>query len=328
MPIKSQEDRVHVKRLVAKDIDGELAKIKGEPYLQYRKAFEDARLHHIATPLPLQISIELVSYCNLACKMCYRSYKENPPKHDMSMELINTIAQQAKELKIPSIWLGAFTEPTIHPNIVEIIRRFAAIEPLDYWMTTNGICLTEELSEVLTDVPLTKLCVSLDAATPETYKKVRGGDYNRVIQNVHRFLEIRQRKGLEYPFLRVTFVEQEENKHEIELFKKTWEGVADVVDIQKLFDFSVIQKDSDQFSEENYGGFDCIDPYYHAIIRHDGQLVPCCISTYETSQPKYIQDMTLKEFWESPERVALMESIRDRRFIGCCKKCMSSIGVE
>lgn len=327
MSIKPQEDRVHVKRLAAKNIDEELIRIKGEPYLQYRNAFENVRLNHIPTKLPLQISMELVSYCNLACKMCYRSYKENPPKHDMPMEIVDTIVQQAKELECPSIWLGAFTEPTIHPDIISILRIIATYEPLDYWMTTNGVCLTEELSEVLTDIPLTKLCVSLDAATPETYKKVRGGDYNRVLKNVHRFLEIRQKKGLEYPFLRVTFVEQEENRHEIELFKDTWENVADIVDTQKLFDYSVIQKDSEQFSEKDYGEYDCLDPYYHVLVRHDGQFMPCCISTYETDQPKYIQNMTIKEYWESPERVALMQSIRDRKFIACCKKCMSSINV-
>jgi MoaA/NifB/PqqE/SkfB family radical SAM enzyme len=215
----------------------------------------------------------------------------------------------------------------LHPEFITLLYRFADIAPQDYWLTTNGTRLSAELAEALVDIPLTKLCVSLDAASAETYKAVRGGDYDKVIANVTRFLEIREKKGSRLPFLRVTFVEQDINRHEIDLFREKWENTADIVDIQKQFDFSVILKDISALTPAGYGGYDCIDPYYHLVIRHDGQLLPCCLGTYETDMPVYLKDIGISDYWNSRELLSFVQTIRDKRYIDCCKRCMSSIKV-
>ncbi|MCL1867239.1 MAG: radical SAM protein, partial [Oscillospiraceae bacterium] len=244
MEHKIIEDRNNVKRFVSADIDRQLIQMRGVKFAAYRNEFDLARSKHIRPDRPTDLYLELVSWCNLSCKMCMRSFKKITPesKSFMSMEMVEKLSAQAKELQIPTIWLGAFTEPTLHPNFAEVTRKFAEAQPLDYWLTTNGTLLSDSVCELITDIPLTKLCVSLDAATPQNYKRIRGGDLDTVERNIHRFLEIREKKKSKLPFLRVTFVEQDDNRDEFESFVEKWRNIADVVDLQKLFDFSLVGK--------------------------------------------------------------------------------------
>ena len=321
------DDRNHVKRLVYADVDERLAKIRGQPYVDYRNAFENARINHIRTTQPLQISLELTSYCNLLCKMCYRNYRTNDIRAHMSLEMVDEIARQVCTAGISSIWVGSFTEATLHPEFETIMQKLADTNPLDFWLITNGTMLTTYLSEVLVELPLTKMSVSLDAASPEMYKEIRGGNLNKIERNIMNFIEVRGRKNSIMPFLRVSFVEMEENKHEIDAFKSKWQNIADIVDIQKKTDFSIMNKDASLISKANYSNFDCTDIYYQMIIKHDGQLLPCCCGTYETSSPIYFQDTSISEYWVSPHLLDFVESIESKNYADCCKRCISGIAL-
>lgn len=62
---------------------------------------------------------------------------------------------------------------------------------------TNGICLTEKVSRKFFErVPTSEISFSLDASTPETYKKIRRLDvYNTVIKNLSNWLKMRDEYG-------------------------------------------------------------------------------------------------------------------------------------
>ena len=220
------EDRANINRYLGKAADRRLAEIKGEAFAEYRRIFEQARQEKIRTEWPIEVSLGLTSYCNLLCKMCYRNYIPDVGKHYMPLEMVDDIVEQCKELNIASFWLGSFTEGLLHPDIVKVIEKCGTVNALDYWFTTNGTMLTEEVAKAMIDNGVTKLHVSLDAATAETYKKIRGGKLAIVEQNIHRFLELRNKANSELPMLRVTMVEQEDNKEEIEQFVEKWTGVA------------------------------------------------------------------------------------------------------
>ena len=65
---------------------------------------------------------------------------------------------------------------------------------------TNGTLLNERSGRALTEAGLDKLRVSLDAATRETFKAVRGKDYfERILANVRRFRTMQEREGATKP---------------------------------------------------------------------------------------------------------------------------------
>ena len=90
-----------------------LASLKGDAYVQYRKDWTYYGSNQIVPPNPLQINIEVTAACNLCCKMCFRNYPFHTRKGQLSLEEIEIIAQQAKELHIPSVWISG-GEPTLH----------------------------------------------------------------------------------------------------------------------------------------------------------------------------------------------------------------------
>lgn len=315
------EDRGRVQRMTNSDCDAYLAEVKGPLYREYRKRWDNQdKMCGEGQFRPLQLNIALTSYCNLHCKMCYLNFVENMTHEYMPLEMVDQIVKEAKELQVASIWLGSYTESLLHPHIIEVLEKFAEVGALDYWLATNGTLLNEEIAEKIVDLPVTWLTVSLDAAAPETYKRIRGGNLNIVEKNIFKFLEIRSRKHSRLPFLRVSFVDMKENHDELEAFKKKWEKTADKIDIQTLMDFS-----EDAVSADIDENFVCMDPYRLLSIKHDGELLPCCSYAYKNSAQRfYLQNISIMKFWESDFHKKLLESLRNKQYMPCCMKCVSS----
>ncbi len=321
---QNYEDRTNINRYLGKAADRRLAEIKGPAFAEYRRVFETARQEKVRTQWPIEISLGLTSYCNLLCKMCYRNYLPDNGKQYMPLGMVDEIVRQCKELDIASFWLGSFTEGLLHPDILYIIRKCGEVHALDYWFTTNGTLLTEDIARAMIESGVTKLHVSLDAATPETYKKIRGGNLEIVEKNVRRFLQIRNEMSSELPMLRVTMVEQDENRGEIDAFVNKWTGVADIVDVQKLTDYSILQNDELDRESYKHTFFDCYYPFYQLSVTYDGRIWPCPCPVFNSGHPVYLKDMTLKEYWNSKEILDIVHAIKNNEdYYDCCLKCLS-----
>ena len=312
------EDRGPIKRVINSDFEGYLSEVKGKAYCEYRKNWNSYGNLQKAGLHPMQLNIELTSYCNLRCKMCYYNFVENRTREHMSLELVDQIVREAGELHVESLWLGAYSESLLHPNIIEVIKRFAKVKSMDFWLATNGVLLNRELSETIVDIPLTWLTVSLDAATSETYKQIRGGRLEVVERNILQFLEIREMRNSQLPFLRVSFVDMKENHKELEMFQEKWAGKADIVDVQTLVDFSEngIRADVNK-------SFICRDVGRLLSIKYDGELLPCCNSSYKNKEERFfLQNTSIQQFWESDFHKKLLDSVRCKQYLPCCAECV------
>lgn len=202
---KSKDESSRISRLSSAEAKAYLSRLKGKIYDEYRDKWEQCGSEQIDCGMPLQLNIELTANCNLRCKMCYRNYDIKVREGTLSVDDIMLLVKQFSEMHIPSLWLSG-GEPLLHPNIQEILRAFASVKPVDYWMVTNGLLLSEEIAETIVDAKLTWLSISIDASTVDAYKKIRGGDYQRLLNNIDQFLTIREEKGSKLPFLRVSFI--------------------------------------------------------------------------------------------------------------------------
>lgn len=321
---KNVEDRNNISRYLGSEADQLLASIKGEGYRAYRQRFDDARLRKIRPETPIEVAVGLTSYCNLLCRMCYRNYIPDPGRFHMPLDLVQKLSDQCRELQVDSIWLGSFTEALLHPQIREVLQIFGQAGAQDLWFTTNGTLLTTDIAQAMIDNGVTKLHISLDAATPETYKIIRGGNLEVVERNIHNFLALREKKGSRLPLLRLTFCEQDANRHEIDRFVEKWSGVADIIDVQKMTDYSTLL--SDDFDEKSYEHtfFDCYYPIYQIAVTYDGRLWPCPSAVFDTPEPRYLQTTSLLEYWNSEEMTSLASSLQSHSHYGRnCLRCLS-----
>jgi MoaA/NifB/PqqE/SkfB family radical SAM enzyme len=131
---------------------------------------------HLCQPVThlAKVYIEPTNRCNLDCVTCMRnSWSE--PLGAMSSAAFSRIVEGLRSFSPPpEIFFGGFGEPLSHPNIVDMVRQAKGLGS-SVALITNGTLLTKSLSEQLIDAGLGTLWVSLDGATPESYRDVRLG---------------------------------------------------------------------------------------------------------------------------------------------------------
>ncbi len=131
------------------------------------------------------LRISLTDVCNLRCVYCMPEDMTFRPRHElMSDEEIITIARMMAELGVNKIRLTG-GEPTVRPNVVEIVRQLAHIEGIrDIAMTTNAILLAQ-LAEPLARAGLARVNISLDTLDPRKFRFItRRGDLNKVLAGI------------------------------------------------------------------------------------------------------------------------------------------------
>src|SRR5437667_1064398 len=123
--------------------------------------------------LPLVV-LYITDGCNSRCVTCdiWKS-----PRRNIDIGLVGRLAAEFPRLGVRSVLLSG-GEPMQHPEWPRIaqILRTAGIKVM---LLTNGLGLKKQSQQVLETVD--QLTVSLDGATPETYRAIRGVDALPVI---------------------------------------------------------------------------------------------------------------------------------------------------
>ncbi len=176
---------------------------------------------HLLRPVThlARVYIEPTNRCNLDCVTCIRrSWDE--PLGEMPSSVFSNIVKGIKNLPAPpSVFLGGLGEPLSHPHIVEMVRELKSSGSY-VELITNATLLTQNLSKQLIEAGLDMLWVSLDGATPESYKDVRlGAALPEVISNLQQFRRIRYSPMMDFggfdqflkPQLGVVFVAMRRN---------------------------------------------------------------------------------------------------------------------
>jgi MoaA/NifB/PqqE/SkfB family radical SAM enzyme len=164
----------------------------------------------------LSIFMDQNNKCNLKCRMCGFSDPRVRyiPHYDMPFWLFEKIAREAFPFT-NYLALSCLSEPLMTADLVnrlDIVGEYGV--PFSE-IITNGTLLTEKIISKMLDVPITRLGISLDGATAETYESIRiGSSFNRVISNIHLFNKMKVDRGSDFPHLRLLHVISESNIEE------------------------------------------------------------------------------------------------------------------
>lgn len=153
---------------------------------------------------PSDIELALSStHCNIggttptadsACSMCPRAsktYMENEPKQDLTDKLVAKIRPYLENINTINIqgiaepfWKGKVV------NILEVLNFKKHNHNTHFWSFTNGTVFGDKVQDAfLSKVRWSTLGFSVDAATPETYKKIRKLNYFHVVErNIKKYV--------------------------------------------------------------------------------------------------------------------------------------------
>jgi pyruvate-formate lyase-activating enzyme len=161
-------------------------------------------------PVTLKITPSLA--CNLDCVMCYQVHS---PKIRLSQDTLAGIERWLPVVDIIHLQGG---EVFVANEGLRLLKRTLDFPHLLVGVITNGNFPRETAWDLLKKVRFEWLIVSLDAATAETYRQIRiRGDWDRVIDNLHRLCAIRRQRGNDFK-LYIDMTVMRTNYNEIPLF--------------------------------------------------------------------------------------------------------------
>jgi len=161
---------------------------------------------------PPFLEIEITTHCNLKCAMCEHTYWHEPIR-DMTFQEFKSIIDQFPRLK----WIGltGIGESFLNPNFLEMLK-YVKSKSIYVELYDNFIFVTSGIAKELIRLGVDRIIASVDAATGETYEKIRvGANFNNVINNLKTFINLKREMDSHFPELDFHFIVSNVNFREI-----------------------------------------------------------------------------------------------------------------
>lgn len=308
------------------------------------------------TPYPEAIEIETTTRCHLRCIMCEHTYWKEPPR-DMSLEEFKRIIGQFPRLK----WIGVtgigsqFLNKDYMQMLEYLKKRNVYVEFFDSFDLVN-----KEIASSLVNLKIDKIWFSCDAATKETYEKIRiGTNFDKVTENVRYFLQLKKEKKALLPELWFHYIINNINFTEMPLYVemaaqlmkgipnaavliffssvmefkeviplKAWEIPcairADVHRIARKYGIYINWNENIERKQPPCRCTKWTEPF----ILVTGHIQPCCVlnEANERNFQKESAFMNLlrgdfREFWRSQKFRYFLATLKSNEFPLVCKNC-------
>jgi cyclic pyranopterin phosphate synthase len=136
------------------------------------------------------LRISLTDRCNMRCVYCMPEEMHFQPRDELlTADEILTVACAARDLGFDKIRLTG-GEPTVRPELVDIVRGISALGFRAISMTTNGLRLSE-LAHPLKEAGLERVNVSVDTLDADKFHRItRWGKLETVLAGIRAAEEV------------------------------------------------------------------------------------------------------------------------------------------
>ena len=170
--------------------------------------------------------------CNIRCIMCNVNHKDLRESRkimafDDYKKIIDRIAKGTRLL-----YLSCGYEPLITPDIAQYIE-YAKCKGIPFVsFASNGLLLKPEISEQITDAGLNEIILSFNGFNKSDYNRImKGSDYDKVTYNLSALKEIKGRKKITTPSVRMNSM----------LFKSNMQSGMEILDFIDKYNIDTIQ---------------------------------------------------------------------------------------
>jgi len=180
---------------------------------RYRAQWEFTNRIANVNSTPVNLQIARSNLCNFKCVYCvdHRIGNEIPrtKNEGETWEKLTQLIPRSERLRFHGI-----SEFMIDPDFFTIVQRCAeAGATLD--INTNGSVCTPKHLDVLGNYPnYLSMNFSIDATSPETFLRVRGYDYWRILRNIRSYFERFEERRVN-SWLTLSFVIMKSSVHEM-----------------------------------------------------------------------------------------------------------------
>lgn len=313
------EHRKHGKKM-----EWELA--RGAEYWECRRKWGEYPKKMHAGDFPIHLDIETTNACNLRCPMCPRTIMELDKTGKvgfMDFKLYKSLIDQGAENGLCSVKLSFLGEPLIHPDVVKQVKYAKDRGIIEVMFNTNAVTLTGELSRKLLDAGLDSIFFSVDHTDPEKYNETRvGADFHKVVNNVKKFVELRNKLGYKHVQTRISMVIMDQTTEELADYERF--GFEELgVDGVGYGEFSEYPFKEDKYPKYYNPDFVCAQLFQRMFIMWDGTVVPCCVDRDRELVMGDAKKEKLKDIWNNEKYKRLRGAHTTGRYheIPLCRKC-------
>jgi radical SAM protein with 4Fe4S-binding SPASM domain len=167
----------------------------------------------LTPPLPTNLYFEVTNRCNLPCQTCVRTFNLHEAERDPLPQELKQAAAALPALR--RIVLHGIGEPLLNKNLPQMVR-FAKAQGAWVLFNSNGVLLDRAWQDTLIDCGLDELRISIDAASPETFRRIRGAPvFDRIVTNLKQFVIRKVERGVMHPALSLWMVAMRSNVAEL-----------------------------------------------------------------------------------------------------------------
>ncbi len=289
--------------------------------------------------LPISISIEPTTSCNLRCPECPSGLRAFSRPTGMLDETFfkATIDAVYKDLLYLIFYFQG--EPYLNPRFLEMVK-YASKKGIYTATSTNAHYLTDDKAKDTVESGLDRLIISIDGTTQETYEAYRiGGSLDKVLQGTKNIMKWKRELKSATPHVIFQFLVVQPNEHQIEDLRKLAKeyGVDEIgLKTAQIYDYKQgsellpsINKYS-RYKQHPDGTYviknkllnHCWKLWHSCVITWDGMVVPCCFDKDATHRMGDLKTETFQELWHNENYQQFRASlIKARSEIDICTNC-------
>ncbi len=289
--------------------------------------------------LPLSISFEPTTACNLRCPECPSGLRAfTRPTGNLRADFFRqTIDQLAPELLYLIFYFQG--EPYINPQFLDMVAH--AHRRRIYTITsTNGHFLDDDTARRTVESGLDRLIVSVDGATQEVYEQYRiGGRLETVLEGIAKVVHWKRHLCSRTPHIVLQFLVVRPNEHQIpDIYRLARQIGVDEVALKtaQLYDYRhghplmPAQERYTRYRLTPDGTYKLKHPLlnhcwklWHAcVITWNGTVVPCCFDKDAAHPMGSLREQDFREVWRGEAYRAFRRALlQGRRQIDICANC-------
>ena len=289
--------------------------------------------------LPLALSFEPTTSCNLRCPECpsgLRSFTR--PTGMLADDLFKkTIDEVASRLWYLTFYFQG--EPYLHPHFLELVQ-YAASKGIYTATSTNAHYLTDQNARRTVESGLDRLIISLDGTTQEVYQQYRvGGKLEKVLEGTRNIVRWRKALKSSTPRIIFQFLVVGPNEHQIADARALTQamGVDDVwFKTAQIYDYqhgSPLIPTIDYYSryQNNHNGTwslknrllnHCWKMWHSCVITWDGLVVPCCFDKDAEYRLGDLMHQSFTSLWQGKKYQGFRQALlKGRGQVEMCRNC-------
>ncbi len=184
----------------------------------------------------LSVNLDTNNCCNLTCKYCHenliRAELKEPPLF-LSLKDYEMIARQIFPLT-QRLFLSCATEPLLTRNFINYVKIAKQYHVPTIGFVTNGLLFNDDLIKQCVEEQIDIIQFSIDAATPETFAEIRGGDFRKLIDVMEKFRKFKTDAGTAKPEIQANYTIFDRNAAELPLFINNYHHLFQQINLGNL----------------------------------------------------------------------------------------------